>query len=122
MSQSLSHIRNVYGAWYDYVPAVFITKKAAQEAGKWYYGPLSDDQKGAVGGTATDHTGLLGQRGARVPAAALRDAQQGKSPGTSPQYRPVPDKKPDYLPVYVALGVALVGALGVAVIIGGNRR
>ena len=76
---------------------------AAQQAGEMWYG---DEQEGAVGGTCTDHQGLLGTPGAKVSCAALNDAAAGRAPGTTPQYDPTrsddpsidfPDWAPDFL-------------------------
>lgn len=136
MSHPIPHVHNVYGAWYDYVwydynPVVYVTKKAAQAAGKWYYGPLADEQKGAVGGTIIDHAGLLGKPGARVSAAALRDAMERKAPGTTkmvrrvepqpsdPDYKPPPEKKGNIL-LYAVIGLTVV--VGGGIILATRRR
>ena len=47
--------------------------------------------KGVVGGTCTDHKGLLGTVGAKVSCAELRAAQEGKPAGTYTSYTAVPD-------------------------------
>ena len=77
---------------------------AYQKAGELWYG---DEQEGAVGGTCTDHKGLLGTPGAKVTCAALSDAQAEREPGTTPLYDPnrvdegpsidIPDWGPDFL-------------------------
>ncbi|MBO73840.1 MAG: hypothetical protein CMD33_01040 [Flavobacteriales bacterium] len=41
---------------------------------------------GLVGGTCTDHTGLLGKKGAKVSCADLKAAQEGKEAGTYTAY------------------------------------
>lgn len=120
MSHPLAHVHNTYGAWYDYVPAVFVTKKVAQEAGKVYYGDKAKVRKGAVGGTIIDRAGLLGKPGARVPAAALKDAMEGNPPGTTPGYDPIPDDKIEGKTIALVASIAVL-ALGVAFLAGRGR-
>jgi len=132
---SRHHVQNmqhVYGAWYDplttamsYTPAGWLAKKAAQEAGKVYYGPLADESRGAVGGTVIDHAGILGKPGARVSAAALRDAMERKPPGTTkryrrvdpqpgdPDYKPPPPEKKDNTLLYAVIGLTVVVGGGI---------
>ena len=50
--------------------------------------------EGVVGGTCTDHTGLLGKKGAKVSCADLRAAQEGKPKGTYTSYTSIPDAPP----------------------------
>ena len=131
---SRHHVQNmqhVYGAWYDplttamsYTPAGWLAKKAAQEAGKVYYGPLADEQKGTVSAYCVDQIGILGKRGARVYCAALRDAMGGKPPGTTkryrrvdpqpsdPDYKPPPEKKDNTL-LYAVIGLTVVVGGGI---------
>ena len=120
MSHPLPHVHNVYGAWYDYVPAYAITKKLSQEAGKLYYGEKAQVQKGAVGGTIVDHAGRLGKPGARVPAAALKDAIEGNPPGTTPRYKTIPDDKIEGKTIALVASIAVL-ALGVAFLAGRGR-
>lgn len=132
---SRHHVQNmqhVYGAWYDplttamsYTPAGWLVKKAAQEAGKVYYGPLADEQKGTVSAYCTDQLGILGKRGARVYCSDLRDAMEGKPPGTTkryrrvdpqpgdPDYKPPPPEKKDNTLLYAVIGLTVVVGGGI---------
>ena len=47
--------------------------------------------EGVIGGRCTDHTGLLGKKGAQVSCADLRAAQEGKPKGTYTSYTSIPD-------------------------------
>lgn len=57
------------------------------------FGRLSygSDHGRQTGGTCTDHTGLLGAPGAKVPCADLRAAQEGKPQGYYTPYEPIDD-------------------------------
>ncbi len=62
----------------------------------WLDSPMGFDiaggaDEGVIGGYTIDHSGVLGKPGARVPAAALRAAQEGKDSSTYREYETIPD-------------------------------
>ena len=115
-----------YGEWWtsltQYTPAGYVARKV----GEWTSG---GEQEGSVGGTCTDHSGLLGKVGAKVSCAALLDAQQGNAPGTTPEYEtppdlldflnddPPPDEDPDWKAAAVAISTTVLLGAGVAALV-----
>lgn len=62
----------------------------------WLDSPMGFDiaggaDEGVIGGYVIDTAGVLGKPGARVPAAALRAALEGKDPSTYREYETIPD-------------------------------
>lgn len=53
--------------------------------GFWSFG------EGTISGQCTDHAGLIGPKGAKVPCGELRAAMEGLPPGSYPSYTPPAD-------------------------------
>jgi len=62
-----------------------------RDFGQRGYGFWWSSAEGTISGQCTDHPGLLGPKGAKVPCGELRAAMEGLPPGSYPSYTPPAD-------------------------------